>query len=44
MWLNDETPKWAVSERMDVREKTLDKHYDARTKEERANVRRDYFE
>lgn len=44
MWLNEETPRWAVSERMDVSEDTLEKHYDARTDEERAEVRRDYFE
>jgi integrase len=43
-WLRNDVPEKAVSDRMDVSVKTIDKHYDKRTEDERAEVRRQYLE
>jgi len=42
--LNEETPVRAISDRTDVSENVLDKHYDARSEHEQMEVRRNYFE
>jgi site-specific recombinase XerD len=41
--LREKTPKHLVSDRMDVSPDVLDKHYDARSDEERMRQRRDYL-
>ncbi|MDB9247401.1 site-specific integrase [Halorubrum ezzemoulense] len=43
-WLREDVPKKAVSDRMDVEEKSLDKHYDQRSEETRAEQRREYLD
>lgn len=43
-WLKEDAPVRAVSDRMNVSEKTLDRHYDQRTETERAEQRREFFE
>lgn len=43
-YLDGETPVRAISDRADVSEKVLDRHYDARTDEEKADARRKFFE
>ncbi|PSP55488.1 integrase [Halobacteriales archaeon QS_1_67_19] len=42
-FLRDDVPKVAVSDRMNVAVKTLDNHYDQRSEDEKAEMRRDYF-
>jgi site-specific recombinase XerD len=42
-WLNDGHRKELISDRMNVSTKTLDKHYDARTKGEKRELRREAF-
>ncbi|WP_229109451.1 tyrosine-type recombinase/integrase [Halapricum desulfuricans] len=42
-WLRNDVPEKAVSDRMDVSVKTIDKHYDKRSEDERAEVRRQYL-
>jgi integrase len=42
--LRDEVPEKAVSDRMNVSIKTLDRHYDSRSEEEKAEMRREHFE
>lgn len=42
-YLRDDVPKVAISDRMNVAVKTLDRHYDQRSEEEKAEMRRDYF-
>ncbi|WP_321168977.1 site-specific integrase [Halorubrum sp. CBA1125] len=42
-WLKRDVPDRAVSDRMNVSVQTLDRHYDARSKEERAEQRRQYL-
>lgn len=42
--LRDEVPEKAISDRMNVAIKTLDKHYDQRSEAEKAEMRREYFE
>ncbi|WP_226479977.1 tyrosine-type recombinase/integrase [Natrinema amylolyticum] len=42
--LNSDVPKDVVSDRMNVSQKVLDKHYDARTEEEKANTRKQYLD
>jgi len=41
--LREKIPKHLVSDRMDVSPDVLDKHYDARSDEERMRQRRDYL-
>ncbi|PSP87777.1 integrase [Halobacteriales archaeon QS_4_69_34] len=41
--LNQDVPKEVASERMAVSVKTLEQHYDARTKEDKRELRRDYL-
>lgn len=43
-WLKRDVPQKVISDRMDVSTKTLDRHYDARTEEEKAEQRRGYLE
>jgi site-specific recombinase XerD len=43
-WLNDGHRKELISDRMNVSTKTLDKHYDARTKSEKRELRREAFD
>jgi len=42
-WLREDAPQKAVSDRMDVSEKTLDRHYDKRSEEEKAEQRREFL-
>ncbi|WP_418771150.1 tyrosine-type recombinase/integrase [Halorientalis halophila] len=42
--LNEETPVRAISDRADVGEDVLNKHYDARSEKERMETRRSFFE
>jgi len=42
--LTEDVPKPVVSDRMNVREDVLDKHYDQRTEETRAEQRREYLD
>jgi integrase len=43
-WLRNDTPKKAVSDRVNASMKTLDRHYDERSEEEKAEQRRGFFE
>ncbi len=43
-YLRDGVPEKAISDRMNVAVKTLDRHYDQRTMDEKAEMRRDYFQ
>ena len=43
-WLNDGHSKELLSDRMNVSTKTLEKHYDARTEEEKRELRREAFD
>ncbi|WP_194286852.1 site-specific integrase [Halomicrobium sp. LC1Hm] len=43
-WLRQDVPETAVSDRMNVSEKTLDRHYDQRTDTEKAEQRRQYLD
>jgi site-specific recombinase XerD len=43
-YLAEGTPARAISDRADVSEEVLDKHYDARSERERAETRREFFE
>jgi len=43
-WLRDDAPNKMVSDRVDASMKTLDQHYDERSKAEKAEQRRDFFE
>ncbi len=43
-WLRQDVPETAVSDRMNVSEKTLDRHYDERTDTERAEQRRKFLD
>ncbi|SDF53689.1 tyrosine-type recombinase/integrase [Halorientalis regularis] len=43
-WLNEGHRKELIGDRMNVSPKTLDKHYDARTKEEKRDLRREMFD
>jgi len=43
-WLRSDVPEKVVSDRMNVSLKTLDRHYDRRSDEEKADVRRQYLE
>lgn len=43
-WLNEGHRKELIGDRMNVSPKTLDKHYDARTKGEKRELRREMFE
>lgn len=43
-WLKEEKPDAAISDRANVSLKTLDKHYDRRTKSEKAESRRQFFD
>lgn len=42
-WLREDVPQKAVSDRMDVSERTLDRHYDKRTESEKAEQRRSFL-
>jgi Site-specific recombinase XerD len=44
MWLNEDVPKQAVSDRMNVNDEALEKHYDQRTEKDKMDQRKDYFE
>lgn len=41
-WLREDAPQKVVSDRMNVSEKTLDRHYDKRSAEEKAEQRREF--
>lgn len=43
-WLRDDVPKKAVSDRVNASMKTLDRHYDERSEEEKAEQRREFFD
>lgn len=43
-WLRSDVPKKAVSDRMDVEEQALDRHYDQRSEETKAEQRRSYLD
>ena len=43
-WLTEDVPKNVVSDRMNVNEDVLDKHYDQRTEETKAEQRRQFLE
>jgi hypothetical protein len=43
-WLNEGHAKQLVSDRMDVSPDVIDQHYDARSAEEKREMRRDMFE
>jgi len=43
-WLSEDVPKQVVSDRMNVNEDVLDKHYDQRTEATRAEQRRQYLD
>lgn len=43
-WLRNDVPETAVSDRMNVSQKTLERHYDKRTNEEKAEQRRKYLD
>ena len=43
-WLRQDVPEKAISDRMNVSTKTLDNHYDTRTKSEKAEQRRQYLD
>jgi site-specific recombinase XerD len=43
-WLTEDVPKAVVSDRMNVNEDILDKHYDQRTEETRAEQRRKFLD
>ncbi|MFC7133745.1 MULTISPECIES: tyrosine-type recombinase/integrase [Salinibaculum] len=43
-WLKQDVPERVVSDRMNVSQDTLDRHYDKRTEEERADLRRQYLD
>jgi site-specific recombinase XerC len=42
-WLRNDVPKKAVGDRVNASMKTLDRHYDERSEEEKAEQRRDFF-
>jgi site-specific recombinase XerD len=44
MWLNEDVPKPAVSDRMNVNDEALDKHYDQRSEKSKMEQRKGYFE
>lgn len=44
MWLKEEKPEKAISDRANVSIKTLDRHYDRRTNDEKAEQRRQFFD
>lgn len=43
-WLNDGHPKELISDRMNVGTDTLEKHYDARTGNEKRELRKEAFD
>lgn len=43
-WLNEDVPKPAVSDRMNVNDEALDKHYDKRSEKSKMDQRKGYFE
>ncbi|MEE6210377.1 tyrosine-type recombinase/integrase [Salarchaeum sp. III] len=43
-WLRNDAPKKAVGDRVNASMKTLDRHYDERSEEEKAEQRREFFE
>ena len=43
-WLDDGQSKELISDRMDVSKKVLDKHYDARSEDQKRKLRREMFE
>jgi site-specific recombinase XerC len=43
-WLREDVPKQAVSDRVNASTKTLDRHYDERSPEEKAEQRRQFFD
>lgn len=42
-WLSEDVPKEAVSDRMNVNDEALEKHYDKRSEMGKMNQRKDYF-
>jgi site-specific recombinase XerC len=43
-WLRNDVPKQAVGDRVNASIKTLERHYDERTEEEKAEQRREFFD
>ena len=43
-WLSQDVPKQVVADRMNVHEDSLDKHYDKRSEESKAEQRRRYLD
>ena len=43
-WLRNDVPKKAVGDRVNASMKTLDRHYDERSEQEKAEQRRDFFD